>query len=83
MISAQEKARIKELVEKAGYLSEDGIMDVADAIVPGYGECLVEQDEAGADRHYRKWKLAFNLTWDYVEYLEARSRFEALADPLA
>ncbi len=70
MLSKEDKLKIKDIVDNNTYFSESTMMDIADEIVPDYGKYLTECDDKKANVAYEKWKEAFNLTWDYVEYKE-------------
>jgi hypothetical protein len=81
-VTTAEKARIKDMVEASSYLSDDKIMDIADEIVPDYGQALVDDDTAKANRAYRKWLQVYSLTSDYVQYLEQVQNRQLPTNPL-
>lgn len=67
MISKKEKLAIKQIVDSCNYFSDDGVMDIADKIVPQYSKNISENPEE-AFKWYPKWQEAHKIAWDYVSY---------------
>jgi hypothetical protein len=72
MISKEEKLKIKSIVDSGAYFSDDGIMDIADEIVPEHipSKQSEDQTEQEKDMWHSKWLQAHKIAWDYVTYKE-------------